>query len=240
MKQSVEKQIKNAFESWDNEKNIIGFDKAAVWSSMQTPHKNKTFIITWFRVASIAIILLMLGALGYSYRLNQALQMSQNQLRIELNQAKAHIPQVAQKEVETKIIYKTQIKTVESEQAKTTLTNLTEKLESITSNNAALVQQVNEQQLANNSLIDSITSLKNNLDETNKWYAQQLKNRENEKQAKGLSIDINKEALMALSKNNSRVKSPTKNPNRKFKITFRNNSRESETSAPLFKDLTMK
>ena len=238
MKQSVEKQIKNAFESWDNKKNIVGFDKTALWNSMQIHYKNKTF--AWFRVASIAIILILLGGLGHFYRVNQCLQISQDQLRIELNQAKAHIPQVAQKEVETKIIYKTQIKTVESEQAKTALTNLSEKLEIITSNNTTLIKQLNEQQLVNNSLNDSITSLKNNLDETNKWYALQLKNRENKKQTKGLSIDINEEALMALSKNNSKLKTTTKNPNRKFKITFKNNSRESETSAPLFKDLTMK
>ncbi len=238
MKQSVEKQIKNAFESWDNKNNFVGFDKTALWSSIQMPHKNKTF--AWFRVASIAIILILMGGLSYSYRVNQCLQISQDQLRIELNQAKARIPQVAQKEVETKIIYKTQIKTVESEQAKTALTNLSEKLESITSNNTVLIKQLNEQQLVNNSLNDSIISLKNYLDETNKWYAQQLKNSENKNQVKGLSIDINEEALMALSKNNSKLKTTTKNPNRKFKITFKNNSRESETSASLFKDLTMK
>ena len=240
MKQSVEKQIKNAFESWDNEENIIGFDKAAVWSSMQTPKKNKAFIITWFRVASIAIILLLIGGLEYSYRINQSLQMSQDQLRIELNQAKAYKPQVVQKEVETKIIYKTQTKTVESEQAKTALANIAARLESITSKNAALQQQLNEKQLANNSLQDSINAWKNNLDDTNKWYAQQLKNIESQNQEKGLSIDINEEALMALSKNNSKTKRTTNIPNQKFKITFKNNSSESETSAPLFKDLTMK
>ncbi|WP_461637073.1 hypothetical protein [Labilibaculum euxinus] len=240
MKQSVEKQIKNAFESWDNEENIVGFDKTTVWNSMQTPKKNKVFIITWFRVASIAIILLLLGAWGHSYRVNQCLQMSQNQLRIELNQTKAQKYQVPQKEVETKIIYKTQIKTVESEQAKTALTNLASKLERIASENEALKQQLREQKLANNSLNDSINTLTNNLDETNNWYTQQLENIESKNKSQGLSIDINQAALLTLSINKSKVKSTTKNPNRKFKITFKNNSRESETSAPLFKDLTMK
>ncbi|MBL4560222.1 MAG: hypothetical protein JKX79_04485 [Labilibaculum sp.] len=240
MKQSVEKQIKNAFESWDNEENILGFDKAAVWNSMQIPHKNKTFITTWFRVASIAIILLLLGGLGYSYQMNNYLQTSQYQLRTELNKAKAHKAQVVQKEVETKIIYKTQIKTVESAQAKTALANLAEKLESITLENTALKQQLNEQQLANNSLNDSINTLINNSTETNEWYAQQLKNIESKNQFQGLSIDINEAVLLALSKNKSKIKSTTNNPNKRFKITFKNNSRESETSAPLFKDFTIK
>ena len=239
MKQSVEKQVKNAFESWDNEENTFGFDKAAVWNSMQTPKKNKAFAITWFKVASIAIILLLIGGLEYSYRLNKGLQMSQDQLRIELNQAKSYQPQVVQKKVETKIIYKTQIKTVESEQAKTALTKLAKRLEIITSENAALQQQVNEKQLANNSLQDSINELKNNLDDANKWYAQQLKNIESKNQSQGLSIDINEEALLALYKNNTKTKRTTNIPNRKFEITFKNNSSESETSAPLFKDLTM-
>lgn len=238
MKLSVEKQIKNAFESWDHEENIVGFDKTAVWSSMQTPKRNKSFIITWFRVASIAIILLLLGGLGYSYRMNHYLQISQDQLITELN--KAHKAQVVQKEVETKIIYKTQIKTVESAQTKTTLANLAERLKGITSENTALKQQLNEEKLTNNSLNDSINTLINNLNKTNEWYAQQLKNIESENQPQGLSIDINEEALLALSKNKSKIISTTKNPNRKFKITFKNNSRESETSAPLFKYFTIK
>lgn len=240
MKQSVEKQIKNAFESWENEENIIGFDKAAVWSSMQTPKKNKIIYLTWIRAAAIIIFLFLLSGWGYSYRKIQCLQISQSELRIELDQAKASKNPVAQKEIETKIIYKTQIKTVESKQAKTALANLAKKLGSITAENTALQQQLNEEQIANNSLQDSINSLKNNLDDTNKWYALQLKKIESQNQTIGLSIDINEEALMALSKNNSKTKSPTNNPNRKFKITFKNNSRESETSAPLFKDLTMK
>jgi len=240
MKQSVEKQIKNAFESWDHEKHTIGFDKTAVWNSMQTPKKNKGFIIHWFRLASIAIILLLIGALGHSYRINNYLQTSQDQLKTELNKAKAHKAQVAQKELATKIIYKTQIKTVESAQAKTALANLTERLKGITSENTALKQQLNEEQLTNNSLNDSINTLINNLNETNEWYTQQLKNIESENQPQGLSIDINEEALLALSKNKSKIISTTKNPNRKFKITFKNNSRESETSAPLFKYFTIK
>ena len=240
MKQSVENQIKNAFESWDNEENTVGFDKAAVWSSMQTPKKNKVIYLTWFRAVAVIIILFLLSGWGYSYRLNQCLQMSQNQLRIELNQAKAQKTQVAQKEVETKIIYKTQIKTVESEHAKTALANLTANLERFTSENEALQQQLNEEQLTTSSLQDSINTLKNSLNDTNKWYALQLKKIENQNQTKGLSIDINEEALMALSKNNSKTKKTTNNPNRKFKITFKNKSSESETSAPLFKDFTMK
>ncbi|PKQ61697.1 hypothetical protein BZG02_14835 [Labilibaculum filiforme] len=240
MKQSVEKQIKNAFESWDNEKNTVGFDKSAVWNSMNMPTKNKVFIITWFRVASIAIILILLGGLSYSYRVNQCLQMSQNKLQIELNQAKALQAKIAQKEVATEIIYKTQIKTVDSEQAKMALANLSAKIEQIASENKALQQQLSEQQLANNSLNDSINTLTTNLEEATSWYAQQLESRKGENPSQGLSIDINEEALLALSKNKQKIKTTTNNPNKRFKITFKNKSRESETSAPLFKDITMK
>ncbi len=240
MKQSVEKQIKNAFESWDNEKNTVGFDKAAVWNSMQTPKKNKIIYLTWFRAAAIIIILFLISGWGYSYRTNQCLQLSQNQLIIELNKAKDYKTEVAQKEVVTKIIYKTRIKTVESEQAKTALANISAKLENITSENAVLKQLTNSQNLTNKSLKDSINILTTNLSETNEWYAQQLKNIESKNQPQGLSIDINEAALMALSKNKSKLRGTTNNPNKRFKITFKNNSRESETSAPLFKDLTMK
>jgi hypothetical protein len=240
MKQSVEKQIKSAFESWDNKENTIGFDKAALWNSMQKPKKNKLFIVTWFRVAAIAIILLLLGAWGHSYRANQCLQMSNNQLINKLNQAKASKTQLAQKEVETKIIYKTQIKTIESEQAKITLINLAAKLENVSSRNASLIQQVNKQELANNSLNDSINRLIHKLDQTNQWYALQLEKIKQKNQSQGLSIDIDEAALMALSENQSKDKNTVNRSNKKLKITFKNNSRESETSAPLFKDFTMK
>lgn len=240
MKQFVEKQIKDAFESWDNQKHSVGFDKSAVWNSMQTAKKNTAFVITWFRVASIAIILLLLGGLGYSYQINKNLQLSQDQLKTELNQAKSLKTKIAQKKVETKLIYKTQIKTIESEESKIRISALSKKIEQLNAENINLQEQLNREQLANNYLQNSITLMKNNLDETTKWYSQKLKNIESEKQAKGLSIAINQEALMALSNSNTKIKKPSNYTNPKFKISFKNKASESETSASLFKDLTMK
>lgn len=239
MKQSVERNIKNAFEAWDDQKNDIGFDKTALWNSMQ-PKKNKVIYLTWFRASAIIIILFLLGGLGYTYKMNQCLQMSNNQLMLKLSQKPDAQKTEVKKEIETKIIYKTKIKTIESEQTKLALSQLNAKLEQFQSENTKLKEQISQQNIASNTLSDSIINLQSQLEKTSKWYAQQLKNIEGKNQSNRLSIDIDEEALLALSKNGSQNETTTIQPTKRLKITFKNSTRESGTSAPLFKDITSK
>lgn len=239
MKQSVEKQIKSAFENWDNQKSEIGFDKAALWNSMQSK-RSKVIYLTWFRAAAIIIILFLLGGLGHSYRMNRCLQISNNELLLELSKKQDVQKTEIKKEIETKVIYKTQIKTVESKHAKLALSKLNAKLEEIQLENTKLKEQLNQQNIASNILSDSIINLQAQLKKSSEWYAQQLKNIEGKNQSNRLSIDIDEEALLALSKNGSQNKTTTNYPANKLKITFKNSTRESGTSAPLFKDITSK
>lgn len=240
MKQSVEKQIKQAFDTWDEQKSAIGFDKAVLWDSIAKPKQAPTIRFTCLRVASVAIILFLSAACLYFFQVQQALEQSNKQLALELQQAGQSVPPVVEKSIETKLVYQTQIKEVESPQMKAALAELTHQFESIQKENLKLKQEVQQFETSFAYLNDSIKSLEGNWAVLEKAYALELEHLKVSNQNAGFSIDINEEALLALSELTPARKPIKQTVNKRLKIKFKNSMTSSEATTPLFRDLGIK
>jgi len=235
MKQSVENQIKEAFEAWDEEKTEIGFDKAALWASMNEKKAKPVIFFSWYKVASIAIILLLSGALAFSYRAECNLHCQNQQLSLDLKQAKQVNKPIIEKQIEEKIVYQTQIKEVESSESRKAFADLSMQYEDLKKENIRLKQNVNLFQMQYVSISDSLRSLEGNWARIEKNYAMELEQLQASSQSNGLSIDIDEEALLALTAEMPKQEKRNQQSTKKLTLKFSNSSSNSETSAPLFR-----
>ena len=235
MKQSVENKIKEAFKAWDEEKTEIGFDKAALWASMNARKVKPVIYFSWYKVASIVIILLLSGALAFSFRAQCHLHCENQQLVLNLKQAKQADKPVIEKQIEEKIVYQTQIKEVESASARKAFAELAEKCENLQKENTQLRQDVNQFEIKFTYLNDSLKNLEGNWARIENRYAMELKQLKASSQSNGLSIDIDEEALLALANKMPKQENKHQQPTKKLILKFKNSSSSSETSAPLFR-----
>ena len=240
MKQSVENQIKEAFEAWDEEKTEVGFDKSALWTSMNENKLKSIIIFSWYKVASIAIILLLSGALAFSFQAQCDLQCHNQQLVLSLKQTKQTNKPVIEKQIEEKIIYQIQIKEVESPEARNAFAELETQYENLQNENIRLKKDVNQFETQFAYLSDSLKSLEGNWARIEKSYAMEIEQLEASSQSNGLSIDIDEEALMALANEMPKQENKNQQPTKRLTFKFRNSSSNSETSAPLFRDIDSK
>lgn len=234
MKQSVEKQIKNAFDNWDHQSQTIGFDKSSLWNSMQNSNQVNTF--PWFKVASIVVIILLSGALSYNIYESNNLKNKQQSLlsNIEkLENSKTHEP-IIKKEIEIK--YKTQIKKVVSPEMKIKISQLETNYSNLLNENKSLKENIKQYAHSNYNLHDSLINLKKDKEYLQQVYAQQMEYIKEQEQS-GFSIDINEEALAALSET---LQPNKKKHNNKLKFRITKNRNITETSAPIFRDITIK
>jgi hypothetical protein len=231
MKHSVEKQIKSAFESWDNQTQTIGFDKNGLWNSMQ--ESKSTSSSPWFKVAAIAIIILLSGALSYNIYEGNALKEKHQLLLSDIENLKNSINSepIVKKEVE--IQYKTQVKEVVSTEMKKRLAQLKKNYSNLLTENKNLQENIKHYAHRNYILCDSLLNLQKDHEYLEQVYAQQMEYLK-EQEKSGFSIDINEEALMALSKT---VKPIKKQNNNKLKVRIKKNRNVTESSAPIFKGI---
>ncbi|MGZ2371174.1 hypothetical protein ACXR6G_15455 [Ancylomarina sp. YFZ004] len=240
MKQSVENQIKEAFEAWDEEKTEVGFDKAALWTSMNENKLKPIIFFSWYKVASVAIILLLSGALAFSFQAQCDLQCQNQQLVLSLNQTKQTNKPVIEKQIEEKIVYQTQIKEVESASARKAFADLAFQYENLKKENVLLKKDLNQFDSQFAYLSDSLKSLEGNWARIEKGYAMELQQLKASSQSNGLSIDIDEEALLALANEMPKQENKNQEPTKRLTLKFRNSSSNSETSAPLFRDIDSK
>lgn len=240
MKQSVENQIKEAFEAWDDEKTEIGFDKAALWTSMNENKQKPIIFFSWYKVASIAIILLLSGALAFSYQAQCHLHCQNQQLVLNLKQAKQTSKPIIEKQIEEKIIYQTQIKEVESSQARKAFAELTTQYKSLLKENTQLKHEALQSEMKYASLSENLKSLEGNWARIEKSYAMELKQLKAFSQSNSLSIDIDEEALLALADEIPKQENKNQSPTKRLTLKFKNSRSKSETSAPLFRYIDSK
>jgi len=234
MKQSVEKQIKNAFDNWDHQSQTIGFDKSSLWNSMQNSNQVNTF--PWFKVASIVVIILLSGALSYNIYESNDLKNKQQLLLsdIEILKNSSTTEPMVKKEIEIK--YKTQIKKVVSPEMKIKISQLETNYSNLLNENKSLKDNLNHYAHSNYILKDSLFHLRKDKKHLQEVYAQQMEYIKEQEQS-GFSIDINEEALAALSET---LKPNKKEHNNKLKFRIKKNRNITETSAPIFRDITIK
>lgn len=240
MKQSVENKMREAFEAWDEEKTEIGFDKAALWASMNENKVKPIISFSWYKVASIVIILLLSGALAISFQAQCDLQCQNQELALNLKKAKQTNKPRIEKQIEEKIVYRTQIKEVESANARKVFTDLTTQYENLQNENVRLKQDVNLYKAQFACLNDSLKSLNGNWARIEKSYEMEIAQLKASSQSKGLSIDIDEEALLALANEMPKQENKNQQSTKGLTLKIGNSSSESETSAPLFRTIDSK
>lgn len=240
MKQSVENTIKKAFDAWDEQSSDIGFNKDILWQSIHPTPKKSAAIFSWTRVAAAAIVLFLAGGWLNAMYTNHQLKKEKLAIAEQLDQSKAihrkDLPSTELTPVEPKIVYKTKIKKVESPQTQTMLADLAKKFRSAENTNKLLKQQMAETSSRNSLLNDSIQKLLVNLHKIEDAYALQAQANQAPKENE-LEIRIDEAALLALSENQATKQRAAKTPPRKFQLTLKNRMTETESSAPIFKDV---
>ncbi|TKG90684.1 hypothetical protein EYV94_22730 [Puteibacter caeruleilacunae] len=86
MKQSVEHQIKNAFDRWDNKPSDVGFNKSALWASIENDMPKDKGQFPFMKVAVIVVFFMMSGALVYSVHRNRQMKLQHEEAMAELQQ----------------------------------------------------------------------------------------------------------------------------------------------------------
>lgn len=238
MKQFVENQMKEAMHAWDEEKNEMDFDKSALWTSMNEKKVKPVIYFSWYKVASVAIILLLSGALLLSFQAQKNLKLKNESL--VLNQSKEINKPVIEKTIEKKVVYRTKIKEVESSAMQKTLAALSKQYESLKIENLRLKKDVNQFEMQFAFLRDSVKNLEWHWARIEKSYVMEIEQLQASSQSSSLSIDIDEEALLALASEKPKQKKRNQLPNKRLTLKFRNSSSNSETSAPLFRDIDSK
>jgi len=240
MKQSVENNIKTAFDAWDEHSSDIGFNKDTLWQSIHPNSRKSSSMFSWTRVAAAAIILFLAGGWLNAMYTNHQLKKEKLAIAEQLIQSQANTikdtPIAELHSSEPQIIYKTKIKQVESPQTQTMLADLAKKYQSVENTNVRLQQQMAETTLNNSVLNDSIQKLLGNLHEIKEAYALQAQAIQPAKENE-LEIKIDEAALLALSENQLPKQGVSKSTPQKFQITLKNRMTKSESSAPLFKEV---
>lgn len=241
MKQSVEKQVKVAFDRWDEKASDSGFDKQGIWASMKLEHPAaRRLIFTRTRVAAAIVIAILAGGWLNAMYTNRQLQQEQRQLTAQFNQLKENHTSTERNEkapvTETKIVYKTRVKEVQSSQSKQLLTQLAQKYNTIENENKALQAQINLASHKQSLLNDSIQILMAHLQKMEEAYTLQLQALE-KTQRNNKEINIDQAALLALSKSDQPTTSSRQPAQRRFQLTLKNKLSESESTAPLIRDI---
>jgi len=232
MKQSVEEQIQNAFEKWDDQKSDIGFDKDALWDRMPVADEKKKRL-PWFKLVAVAIIFLLSSALALTLFQKQDLKQSHLALQAQVETLENVKPEI-ETHTEQKIVYKT--KEVVSNQAK-------EEIQHLNKEKLALQSQIDRLRikLAINSSIqkylkDSIQGIHQQYLKTQQLFAQKLAELKNVNQNQALEVEIDQEALLALKKD---IVSETNPKQAKgIRISFKNKNKTKERTTSIFQGLT--
>ena len=240
MKQSVEKHIKKAFDTWDEQSSDIGFNKDILWQSIHPTHKKDNAVFSWTRVAAAALVLLMAGGWLNAMYTNRQIKKEKFALAEQLEQSKIinrkDTPSAELPTAEPQIVYKTKIKEVDSPQTRTMLADLAKKFRSIENTNELLKQQMEQATSSNTVLNDSIHRLLVNLHKMEEAYALQAQAIQPPK-GNELEINIDEVALLALSENQTTKQRVSKPNHRKFQISLKNELTNTETSAPILRDV---
>ncbi len=218
MKEFVEKDIKKAFESWDHKKSDIGFNKELVWKSIANKKTEKKIVLTWSKIASITVIILLCSGLAYAIVNNQILKKEKIALTGNIHTLGEEIQQLkCQQQTEIKTILKTDtiIKIIN-----TTTEKDHNSLNQLKNNNGNLINELNElkrllqeQYNINQTLSDSIEFLAGN-------YTQSTDNQsKNSSKVADPSLKIKESEINDLSSTNF-DKIETSNENRKSKLKF--------------------
>lgn len=152
---------------------------------------------SWYKVASVAIILLLSGALLLSFQAQKNLKLKNESL--VLNQSKEINKPVIEKTIEEKVVYRTKIKEVESSAMQKTLAALSKQYESLKIENLRLKKDVNQFEMQFAFLRDSVKNLEWHWARIEKSYVMEIEQLQASSQSSSLSIDIDEEALLALA-----------------------------------------
>lgn len=237
MKQSVEKQVKQAFDVWDEQKSEIGFDKTALWAVMNEKKAKPIVHFSWYKVASVLIILFLSGALLFSFQSQQALKQSNAQLALDLCKTKRVAKPKLKEKIIEKIVYQTQIKEVESASVKREFEGLLRQYENLQKENLQLKQNALQSEMRYALLTDSLKGLEVDWASVENSYIVEIEQLKTSSQANGFTVDIDEEALLALAsqKKNKLVKK--KRSLRRMKFGFKNSMSDCESGASLINNI---
>ncbi len=239
MKQSVENNIKKAFDAWDEQPSDIGFNKEALWQSIHPAPGKKIMVLSWTRAAAAILICILAGGWLNAMYTNQQLKKEKQTLADQLEQSThtrpTNIPTTEQAPSKPQIIYKTKIKEVDSPHSQTMLAKLARKYQSVENENELLKQQIKQVTSSQMLLNDSIQGLLGNLRNIEHAYALQTQATQAPKD-NTLEITIDEEALLALTAYEKAVPQSHKSAPRQFQLTLKNNLEKPEKSAPLFRN----
>lgn len=237
MKQSIENQIKETFESWDEQKSDIGFNKSELWASMNRDKKRSIILLPWLRVASIALILLLSSALCHSLWIQKDIKLNQKRMALEIIQLKQNTAIKHEPIIETKIVYETQIKEVESEAKKVAYQKLIAEFKNLEHENIELKNKTILLSENYSHLSDSLNVQQRIWVEREDHYAQQIQELNSISPSTDFEFEIDEQALMAFSNSKMDNKNISKPQEQKRTIEFKYNSQVLKTSGSIFKNL---
>ena len=230
MKPHVENQIKNAFENWDNQANDVGFDKASVWQTIEANSHVKKF--NWLKVAAILLFFIFTGAMAYTFHANIKLREQNQKLISKLEEQSdnivIHTDTIIQKEI--KIQYKTVEVKKDDKQVKEQLNLLTFQNQTLSKENSILKKQITD-------FTEEKVALKNQLNPPHEKINREVKTETSKPESKPLKITINKEALMAISKDDRYLKSEHPVNGKKLIFSITSKPDIPETTAPIFRSI---
>lgn len=237
MKQSIESQIKKSFESWDEQKSDIGFNKPELWASMNRDKKRSITRFPWLRVASIALILILSSVLCHSLWIQKDIKLNQKRMALEIIQLKQSTPLKPEKLIETKVVYKTQIKEVESEATKKAYQKLFAEFKSLENENFELKNKTVLLSENYSHLSDSLNKQQRIWVKREDRYTQQIQELNSISPSTDFEFEIDEQALMAFSNSKMDNKNISKPQEQKRTIEFKYNSQVLKTSGSIFKNL---
>ena len=232
MKQPVENQIKHAFDNWDTQENNIGFDKAAVWQSIAASNQASKF--NWLKVAVIIFVFFLTGALAYTINENQSLKIQNEELSQRINNQTEKIvfrtDTVIKREVE--IRHQIVEKQIDNTKLKEQLNSLSYQNQLLSKENFSLRKEMANHNQEKETNIQQLDKLQ---EQANKIVHQEANN-DKPKASQQLKININREALMAISKDEQNLKSNHPVNGKKLIFSITSKPDIPETSAPFFRN----
>lgn len=237
MKQSIENQIKKSFESWDEQKSDIGFNKSELWASIHKGKQRSFKHFPWLRVASIALILLLSSALCHSLWIQKDIKLNQKRMALEIIQLKQNTAIKPEPIIETKIVYQTQIKEVVSEATKVAYQKLFAEFKSLENENIELKNKTALLSENYSHLSDSLNVQQRLWVKLEDRYTKQILELNSTPPSSDFEFEIDEKALMAFSNSKMDNKNISKPQEQKRTIEFKYNSQVLKTSGSIFKNL---
>ena len=232
MKQSVEEQIHDIFEKWDEQKSDIGFNKEALWNKMPVADENKKRL-PWFRIAAVIIIFFLSSALTFTFYQKENLEQKQIVLQDQINALQNTKPMVKTLR-EEKIVYKT--KEIVSEKAKNTIQQLSKDKLALQSKIDKLRIKLAINSSVQKYLKDSIQNIQREYLKTQEFFAKKFADLKNVNQNQPLDIEIDEEALLALKEEFVVGKDAKKTNN--LSISLKNQNKAKEKTTSIFQSFT--